>query len=130
MQKWKAIGALVFAIGAVSILIYQLVPGRGDRPPVYEWSCSKCGHQFRQAVRLAAEDLPVIDCPKCKTASAERLMHYQCRNCWTKYDLRGSKATLANIVCPSCRSRAARNIDHPIPGDDEPIEGGKPNPDK
>ena len=69
-----------------------------------------------------------IVCPKCKGKTAERIMHYQCRKCWTKYDLRGSKATLANIICPACGSRAARDLDHLIPGDDEPVEGGKPFP--
>jgi rRNA maturation endonuclease Nob1 len=57
-------------------------------------------------------------------------MRYQCRNCWTKYELRGSKASLQNMICHSCGSRAARDLDHPIPGDDEPIDGGKPNPEK
>ena len=57
-------------------------------------------------------------------------MHFQCRKCWKKYDLRGSQATLANIICPACSSRAARDLDHLIPGDDEPVEGGKPYPGK
>jgi len=26
-----------------------------------------------------------------KRIAAEKIMHYQCRKCWTKYDLRGSK---------------------------------------
>ena len=57
-------------------------------------------------------------------------MHYQCRKCWKKYDLRGSQATLANMICSACQSRAARDLDNPIPGDDEPVEGGIPNPGK
>ena len=81
-------------------------------------------------MRNAAADRAVMECPKCKVTAAERIMHYQCRKCWTKYDLRGSKATLANIICPACGSRAARDLDHLIPGDDEPVEGGQPYPGK
>src|SRR5262245_59486119 len=120
MQKWRLIAASFAAIAAVSLLAFQFFPRRTDRAPTYDWECAKCESRFRQPVRDAASELPVIDCPKCKARSAERLMHYQCRNCWTKYDLRGTKANLANIICPSCRSRAARDLDHPIPGDDEP----------
>ncbi len=76
----------------------------------------------------APADVPVILCPKCKAESAERIMHYQCRKCWKKFDLRGAQATLANLVCPTCSSRAARDLDHLIPGDDEPVEGGQPYP--
>ena len=128
MQKWKLIAASLAAVAAISLLAFQFFGRWTDRAPTYDWECAKCQHRFRHSVPNAASDLPVIECPKCKAPSAERLMHYQCRNCWTKYDLRGAKATLANIVCPGCRSRAARDLDHPIPGDDEPVEGGKPFP--
>jgi DNA-directed RNA polymerase subunit RPC12/RpoP len=64
----------------------------------------------------------VTQCPKCKAQTAERVMHYQCRKCWHQYNLRGSQATLANIICPACGSRAARDLDHPIPGDDQPVQ--------
>ena len=74
--------------------------------------------------------MPIIHCPKCKTKAAEREMHFQCRKCWNRYDLRGSQAILSNLICPRCGSRAARNLDHPIPGDDEPVEGGQPYPGK
>jgi hypothetical protein len=39
-----------------------------------------------------------------------------------------NQAALANIVCPACAGRAARDLDNPIPGDDEPVEGGLPKP--
>jgi len=126
MQKSKLLAVAAVAAAAVIVLVYRLLPGSAGRVPTYDWQCVQCQHHFRQSVRDAAADRPVIDCPKCKATSAERLMHYQCRKCWKKYDLRGSQATLANILCPACGSRAARDLDHPIPGDDEPVEGGQP----
>jgi hypothetical protein len=46
-------------------------------------------------VQNAAADLPIITCLKCKAKTAEREMHFQCRKCWNKYNLRGAQATLA-----------------------------------
>lgn len=128
MQKWRLLAAALAATVAAGVLVYRLLPRSADRIPTYEWQCAGCQHRFRQSVPDAAADRPVIACPKCKGVLAERIMHYQCRKCWAKYDLRGSQATLANMVCPACGSRAARNLDQPIPGDDEPVEGGQPRP--
>lgn len=130
MKSLKLLAVSVLAVAAVAFLVYQLRPGSAYRAPTYDWQCSKCQYQFRFTVRDAASDRPVIDCLKCKALAAERIMHYQCRKCWHKYDLRGTQAKLANIVCPSCGSRAARDLDHLIPGDNEPVEGGKPYPGK
>jgi putative FmdB family regulatory protein len=130
MPKLKLVVVALGAAAAVILLIYRILPGSADRTPTYDWQCAQCQHQFRHPVRDAAADRPVIECPKCKATAAERLMHYQCRKCWRKYDLRGAQATLANVVCPACGSRAARDLDHPIPGDDEPVEGGQPYPGK
>jgi len=130
MQKSKLLAAAVLAAVAVTVLLCQFLPSSADRTPTYDWQCAQCQYQFRRPVRDAAADRPVIECPKCQATAAERLTHYQCRKCWNKYDLRGSQATLANIVCPACGSRAARNLDHLIPGDNEPVEGGKPYPGK
>src|SRR4030095_16321793 len=126
MQKWRLVAVATLTAAALSLLAYRLLPGRTGQTPSYEWQCAQCQHRFRQAVRDAAGDRTVVDCPKCKAAAAERIMHFQCRNCWTKYDLRGSHATLGNMVCPACGGRAARDLDNPIPGDDEPVEGGRP----
>ena len=115
---------------AVSWLAYRYLPARFNRAPTYDWQCSQCQYRFRQSVQNAAADLAIIACPKCKAKTAERNMHFQCRKCWHKYDLRGAQATLSNLVCPRCGSRAARDLDHPIPGDDEPVEGGQPYPGK
>ena len=129
MKPLKLLTVVVLA-AAVAFLGHQLWPGAAVRMPTYDWQCAKCQYQFRFPVRDAAADRPVIECPKCKALAAERIMHYQCRKCWAKYDLRGTQAKLANIVCPTCGSRAARDLDHLIPGDDEPVEGGKPYPGK
>jgi len=130
MRKWRLLAALVVAAAALALLVSRLLPGSAGRVPTYDWECARCQYHLRHRVANAAADLPVITCPKCKTKSAERVMHFQCRKCWKKYDLRGSQATLANIICPACSSRAARDLDHLIPGDDEPVEGGKPYPGK
>ena len=130
MRKWKLLAAFAFAAVAVSFLLYRHLPGRTGRAPTYDWQCTRCQYGFRQSVKNAAADLAVIVCPKCKEKAAERVMHFQCRKCWKKYDLRGSQTTLVHIVCPSCDSRAARDLDHLIPGDDEPVEGGQPYPGK
>jgi putative FmdB family regulatory protein len=126
MKTLKLLAATVLAVGAAVVLVRQLWPNPADRAPTYDWQCAKCQYHFRLPVRDAAADRPVIECPKCKTATAERVMHFQCRKCWGKYDRRGTQAKLENIVCPACGSRAARDLDHPIPGDDEPVEGGQP----
>ena len=128
MQKWKLLATSILAVAAVTLLVHRLLPGSADKVPTYDWECTRCHYRFRHSVPNAAADVPVITCPKCKTKSAERVMHFQCRKCWKKFDLRGSRATLANIVCPACGSRAARDLDHPVPGDDEPVEGGEPYP--
>jgi putative FmdB family regulatory protein len=130
MHKWKLPIAFVVAAVAVAILAISILPSLTSRTPTYDWQCAQCQHRFRLAVPDAAADVPVVTCPQCNAQAAERLMHFQCRNCWNKYDLRGSQASLANIVCPECGSRAARDLDHPIPGDDEPVEGGQPYPVK
>jgi len=130
MRRLKMVSVAIAAAAAVASLVYQLLPGLGSRAPTYDWKCSKCQYQFRLPVRDATADRSVIECPKCKALAAERIMHYQCRSCWSKYDLLGTNAILAKIVCPTCGSLAARDLDHPIPGDDEPVEGGKPYPGK
>lgn len=130
MRKWKFLASLLLAAAALAFLGYRILPELKRKAPTYDWECNQCHYRFRHTVASVAADLPQIDCPKCKAATAERIMHYQCRKCWKKYDLRGSKATLANIICPGCGSQAARDLDHPIPGDDEPIDGGLPFPAK
>jgi putative FmdB family regulatory protein len=130
MKKLKLFAAAVPAVAAVAVLVYELRPGLADQSRTYDYQCTHCQYQFRRLVNNGAEDRAVIECPKCKEIAAEKIMHYQCRKCWTKYDLRGAQAFLVNIVCPACGSRAARNLDHPIPGDNEPVEGGKPFPGK
>src|SRR5262245_24225128 len=95
MQRLKLFPVAVLTAVAVGVLVYQLLPGATNRTPTYDWQCAQCQYRFRSAVRDAAADRPVIDCPKCKALSAERLMHFQCRKCWGKYDLRGTQATLA-----------------------------------
>ena len=130
MQQLKLLGGGVLAAAALALLVYQMWPNSANRAPTFDWQCSKCGYQFRLSVRDAASDLPVIQCPKCKALAAERVMHFQCRNCWKKYDLRGSNTTRGHIVCPACGSPSARDLDNPIPGDDTPVDGGKPYPEK
>ena len=130
MKSLKLLAVAVFAAGAVALLVYQLGLGSAYRAPTYDWQCSKCQYQFRLPVRNAAADLPIIACPKCRATAAERIMHFQCRKCWHKYDLRGSNATRGHIACPDCSSGSARDLDHLIPGDDDPVEGGKPYPGK
>jgi putative FmdB family regulatory protein len=122
MQKWKLLAAFVVAGISVSLLAFRLFSGWDGGAPSYDWECAQCHYRFRRAVKSASADVAVTQCPKCKAQTAERVMHYQCRKCWHKYDLRGSKATLANIICPACGSRAARDLDHPIPGDDQPAQ--------
>jgi putative FmdB family regulatory protein len=106
MKKMKLVAAAVLAAVAVAIFVYELRPASGNPSRTYDYQCTHCQYQFRSLVKSGAEDLPFIECPKCKQIAAEKIMHYQCRKCWTKYDLRGSKATVANIVCPACGSRA------------------------
>ena len=130
MQKLKLLAGAVFAAAAVALLVYQIRPGSANRAPTFDWQCSQCQHQFRLPVRTAAADLPIMECPKCKAPAAERIMHFQCRNCWKKYDLRGANTTRGHIVCPACGSGSARDLDNPIPGDDTPVDGGKPFPGK
>ncbi len=130
MRTGKTLGAIALAVLALGLVAWRLLPGLSSHAPTYDWECAKCQYHFRRAIQNAAADLPVITCPKCKETAAERVMHFQCRSCWKKYDLRGSQAILAHIVCPGCGSRAARDLDHLIPGDDEPVEGGRPYPGK
>src|SRR2546422_889756 len=104
MRNWKLLAAWVVAAAAISLLVYRLLPGPRGHAPAYTWECGQCQYHFRHTVANAAADVPVIQCPKCKANSAERIMHYQCRKYWKKYDLRGSKAALANIICPTCGS--------------------------
>jgi putative FmdB family regulatory protein len=128
VKKLKLLAGAVLAIGAVALVIHQFRPSSAGRTPAFEWQCSKCQHQFRSPVSTAAEDKPVIECPKCKAPAAERITHFQCRKCWHKYDLRGTNTTRNNIICPACGGRSARDLDNPIPGDDTPVDGGKPYP--
>jgi predicted nucleic acid-binding Zn ribbon protein len=130
MQKLKLLGGAVLAVAAVALLVYQIGPSSANRVPTFDWQCAKCQYQFRLPVRTAAADLPVMECPKCKALAAERIIHFQCRNCWKKYDLRGANATRGHIICPACGSGSARDLHNPIPGDDTPAEGGKPYPGK
>ncbi len=130
MQKLKLLAGAVLAIAAVAFLVYQIRPGSANRAPTFDWQCSKCQYQFRLPVRNAAADRPIIECPKCKALAAERILHLQCRNCWTKYDLRGANTTRGHIRCPACGGGSARDLDNPMPGDDTPVEGGKPYPGK
>jgi len=130
MQKLKLLGGSVLAIAAVAFLVYQIRPSSVNRVPTFDWQCTKCQYQFRLPVRDAAFDLPVIACPKCKALAAERILHLQCRNCWKEYDLRGANTTRGHIICPACGSGSARDLDNLIPGDDTPVEGGKPYPGK
>ena len=125
--KFLAVAALAVA---VCFCVYRLRPVPGNPAPTYDYQCTNCGYTFRYTVHNTAEDRPIIECPKCKAMAAERMMHFQCRKCWTKFNLPGPKATLANLVCPNCGSRAVRDLDNPIPGDDTPVEGGKPYPGK
>src|ERR1700722_5330743 len=128
MKKLKLIVAAVLAATAVAVLAFEFRQGPQDQSRSYDYQCTHCQYQFRRLVKNGMDDPAVMECPKCKEMAAEKIMHYQCRKCWTKYDLRGAQAKLANIVCPACGSRAARNLDHPTPGDNEPVEGGKPFP--
>jgi putative FmdB family regulatory protein len=128
MQRWKLIGAVFLAVAAVGVLVYRVLPGREGGVPTYEWQCARCQHRFRHAIRDAASDLPVMACPACGAEAAGRIVRYQCRKCWAKYQRVGVQATLANVVCPECGSRAARDLDNPIPGDSEPVDGGAPFP--
>ena len=128
MQRLKLVAGLALAGAALALLTYRILPGSANRTPTFDWQCTKCQYQFRLPVRDAASDRPVIECPKCKTLAAERILHLQCRNCWHKYDLRGSNTTRGHITCPACGSRSARDLDNPMPGDDTPAEGGKPYP--
>lgn len=130
MQKLKMLAGAVLVIGAIALLVHQLRPSAANRDSTFAWQCAKCQYQFRSPVRTAVEDKPVIQCPKCKALAAERIMHFQCRNCWHKYDLRGTNTTRNNIVCPACGRRSARDLENPIPGDDTPVDGGKPYPGK
>ena len=130
MRTLKLIAVMVLAIAAVAFLVYQIRPGSANRTLTFDWQCTKCQHQFRLPVRDAASDRPVIECPKCKALAAERILHLQCRNCWKKNDLRGANTTRGHIVCPACGSGSARDLDNPIPGDDTPVDGGKPFPGK
>ena len=122
----------IVVILAVVVIIggyWFLYGGGSEKPPVYEWQCSQCQYLFHHDVADAASDRPVIECPKCKEVSAERIMHFQCRMCWKKFDLSGWQATRIGIVCPDCGNRIVRDLDNPIPGDDRPLEGGQPNPE-
>jgi DNA-directed RNA polymerase subunit RPC12/RpoP len=130
MKKLKLVAVAVAAATAVAVLVYELPPGAADPSRTYDYQCAHCQYQFRRFVKDGTEDPAVMECPKCKEMAAEKIMHYQCRKCWAKYELRGARASLANMVCPACGSRAARNLDHLIPGDNEPVEGGKPFPGK
>jgi DNA-directed RNA polymerase subunit RPC12/RpoP len=127
-KKLKLAAAAILAAAGVAALVYELRQGPQDQSRTYDYQCTNCQYRFRRHVKSGIEDMAVIECPKCKQIAAEKIMHYQCRKCWTKYDLRASHASLANVVCPACGSRAARNLDHLIPGDNEPAEGGKPYP--
>jgi putative FmdB family regulatory protein len=122
---------VVLAVAVIIIGAYWFLYGGSEKPPVYEWQCSQCQHLFYHDVIDAASDRPVIECPKCKTVSAERIMHFQCRMCWKKFDLPGRQATRwsTSIACPDCGSRMVRDLDNPVPGDDRPVEGGQPNPE-
>ena len=128
MQRLKVVAGFALAAAAVGLLVYVLLPGSANRAPTFDWQCAKCRHQFRLSVRDAASDRPVIECPKCKALAAERIMHFQCRKCWHKYELSGSNTTRGHIQCPACGSGAARDLDNPMPGDDTPAEGGRPKP--
>lgn len=116
--------AVIFSTGA-----YWLLFGHRDKPPVYEWLCSECQYKFEQPVVNAAADRPVIQCPKCNKLTAQRIMHFQCRMCWEKFDLPGWQATRFSLACPACGSTIVRDLDNPVPGDDKPAQGGKPNPE-
>jgi putative FmdB family regulatory protein len=127
-KKLKLAGAAILAAVATAGLVYELRQGPQDQSRTYDYRCNNCQYQFRRQIKNGIDDAPLIECPKCKQVKAEKIMRYQCRKCWTKYDLRATEASLANVVCPACGSRAARNLDHLIPGDNEPVEGGKPYP--
>ena len=120
---------MVLAVAVVIIGAYWFLYGRSEKPPVYEWQCSECQYLFEKPIVTAAEDKPVIECPKCKTVSAARIMHFQCRMCWEKFDLLGWEVTRWSLACPDCGGRAVRDLDNPVPGDDLPVEGGQPNPE-
>jgi len=125
LLTWALIAVIV---GSTAFLIYWFAGGVVDKAPTYDWVCTECGYSFRQAIRDASEDRPVIECPECGTLTAERMMHLQCRKCWEKFDLSSSQAAELGFVCQNCGSNAIRDLDNPIPGDDGPVEGGKPSP--
>jgi putative FmdB family regulatory protein len=122
-------GIVLVVVAVIAIATYWLFFGHRKKTPVYEWQCSKCQHLFKRPVANAAADRPVIECPECGAFSAERIMHFQCRMCWEKFDLPGWKATRFYLACPACGSTIVRDLDNPIPGDDKPAQGGKPNPE-
>jgi len=41
--------------------------------PIYEYSCSKCGHRFEELV-FSSTDPSTIRCPECGAKKPERLM--------------------------------------------------------
>ena len=129
MKNLKLLAAAALAAGAVAAMVYYLVTlGPTVKGLNCDYQCTKCGNKFSVIVYDAASVKNLIKCPKCGELAAERVIHFQCRKCWRKFDMPASKATIANIICPYCDSRAVRDLDNPIPGDNEPVEGGKPYP--
>jgi putative FmdB family regulatory protein len=121
--------SIAIIAAATIYIIFWFTGTVGSSAPTYDWQCGKCEYRFRHTVRNAAADVPIIECPECGETTAERIVHFQCRKCWEKFDMRGSVTTnLANLVCPHCGNTALRNLDHPIPGDDQPVRDAIPPP--
>lgn len=40
--------------------------------PIYEYQCSKCGHEFDELQKM--DDDPLTDCPECKKATLVKLV--------------------------------------------------------
>jgi putative FmdB family regulatory protein len=41
--------------------------------PIYEFSCTKCGHEFEKLVKSMTSDL-AAECPKCGSAQTQRAL--------------------------------------------------------
>jgi putative FmdB family regulatory protein len=81
MKKLKLVGATALAVAGMAVVGYELGQGPRDQSRTYDYQCANCQNRFRRHVRSGAEDLAVVECPKCKQIAAEKIMRYQCRKC-------------------------------------------------
>ncbi len=101
--------AIIWALAAIAAfgVVYLYSSGRfatGNRWGTYDWHCTSCGYNFHAPIPADGSGQFVMDCPSCGKHTAERIVHFTCRNCGAHFDLEGLQLRTFPVHCPKCNS--------------------------